>query len=256
MSAIVVRHLTISPEDATVLKYIFSDHWKKVSKNSNSITATLKRATFLYMLGYNYISLQILKLLQKSLNEWNVTHCGCRDLSHKCELNNVLVNRMMDANITVNKFVADFASPCVVFLPSEKVLVPAALKLEMNRSVDMPSESKKKWYDWAVVDSKILLNFLLYVNHKELEMFSLAQKDIAHIEMVLESDHNLGHRETDLNILGWVYKNERSYDKAAHCFKKSLEIQREHNAAVLNLKELDVFIKNVHAVTVIYSRVT
>ena len=254
MSAIAVRQVTISYDDSTALKYIFRDHWKKVNKNSNSITATLKRATYLYMLGYNYLSLKILQLLQKSLNEWKVTHCGCRELSHKCELNNDLVNRMMDANITVNKFVADFASPCVVFLPSEKVLVPAAMKLEMNRSVNMPSESKKKWYNWAVVDSKILLNFLLYVNHKELEMFSLAQKDIAHIEMVLESDLNLGHRETDLNILGWIYKNERSYDKAAHCFKKSLEIQQEHNAAVLNLKELDVLIQNVQAVTVIYSR--
>ena len=43
----------------------------------------------------------------------------------------------------------------------------------MLRSTGMPKDSRNDrldyWYDWAVGDSKILLYFMLYLNHQKFE---------------------------------------------------------------------------------------
>ena len=175
MAAIIAWQVKLlGRESLAFYNYILSDNWNKISQVSNSLTARLKQATFLYTSGNVFLSLKVLHSLDKSLKHWTVTHCCCRDLSHRCELDSELLRKVVDDDITLNRFLVDCFAPCIVFLPSEKQLLPDALHFEMNRSKGMPPESRKRWYDWATVDSKVMLYFLLYLNHKELEMFSQA----------------------------------------------------------------------------------
>ena len=58
-----------------------------------------------------------------------------------------------------------------------------------------------------------------------------------------EETGQISHKATALNILGWMYKNEKQYEMAIDCYVKSLSIQPKQNAAKLhiyheNLKEL------------------
>ena len=52
---------------------------------------------------------------------------------------------------------------------------------------------------------------------------------------VLIEDRNIGHRETALNVLGWVYEQQGRLDKAIACYRTSLQIKRVHNAAFWHL---------------------
>ena len=73
--------------------------------------------------------------------------------------------------------------PCFPFLPTEKKSVPDALGYEMMRSNGMPANSRNErleyWYYWAVVDCKVPLYFMLYLNHDKIGMESekLADKE-------------------------------------------------------------------------------
>ena len=55
-------------------------------------------------------------------------------------------------------------------------------------------------------------------------------------EMVSLIDDDIPmHKETSLNLLGWVYKDIGNTQKAVDCFVKSLKLQPENNAAYWHL---------------------
>ena len=71
-----------------------------------------------------------------------------------------------------------------------------------------------------------------------LTMSPESDEDINMLEYIIVNDVNLGHRETGLNILGWIYKKEGNKDKARDCFQRSLQSQGVYNAAKLHMSEL------------------
>lgn len=55
--------------------------------------------------------------------------------------------------------------------------------------------------------------------------------DIDSMDMLINTDINLRHKETALNRLGWCYKLKGNWSKAIEYFFESLELQKNHNAA-------------------------
>ena len=126
---------------------------------------------------------------------------------------------------------------------AEQALTPIAICYEMMRSTKVEDLKIPAWrFERASVDGKILLYFLLYLNHSELEMEANAQSDIDNIHRVIETDPVLGHKETALNILGFIYKEKGCIDKAVRYFSASLVSQPENNAASLYMHEIRRYI--------------
>lgn len=105
----------------------------------------------------------------------------------------------------------------------------------MYRSFGMPPGTRQKgrevWLDWAVIDGKFLLYFLIYLNHKKLNLDVEATFDIVNMSHVINTDVSLGHKESALNLLGWAYNQEGQVEKAKECLKKSIPERPLHNAA-------------------------
>ena len=66
-----------------------------------------------------------------------------------------------------------------------------------------------------------------------------AASDVANIRWLIETDKSLGHGETALNLLGWIYKEKGCVDSAVECFRESLTIQPTHNAAFWHMKDIE-----------------
>ena len=120
----------------------------------------------------------------------------------------------------------------MLFLPTEKEVVPSALCYEM--SITEAPADMRSWHDhWAIVDGKFLLHFLLYLNRKNLGLSF--ESDIQEMEEYIKNDRRASHKYTDLNLLGWVYKQEGKIDIAYECFKKSLHFRPQQKAAFWHL---------------------
>ena len=138
-------------------------------------------------------------------------------------------------------------APCIVFLPTERMIVPEALRYEMMRSSGMPENSRNKrleyWFDWTAVDSKIVLYFILYLNHSKIGNYSKKRSAIERLTELIKTDDTIVHKETALNLRGWVFKQERCMEKAAVCFEASLQLHETHTAAAQHLKDLKPIMK-------------
>ena len=88
------------------------------------------------------------------------------------------------------------------------------------------------------MDGTFLHPFLSHLNHVSLGKISEASNDIINMEQIIET-RDVSHRDTCLNLLGWVYKQQSHTQKAIDCFKRSLKISPLHNAAHMHLKETE-----------------
>ena len=193
----------------------------------------------MYMCGHYQSSVDLLLPLGNCLRP---SLCSCRSVILIPHPASVLEEAEERTNITTEYILTKLVSFCVVFLPAERDVTPPAICYEMIRSADMPPGSRNDaiyyWYDWAIVDAQFLLYFLLYLNHAKLNMNSHVAVDIDNMEWVINT-RAISHRETCLNLLGWVYKEQGSTDRAIQCLQTSLEIQPEHNAARWHMRDID-----------------
>ena len=248
VSNIVARAFHQCQSKTTIWKYLTSCKWRDLS-NSLPLITKLKQASFLYSFGSYEVSVYILSTIT---NHTTFPFCGCYDKTfrmpplkiHVQTLHNIKQVLKDNPSISVEQLESMFVTPCVMFLPTERDVTPPPLRYEMLRSVGMPpdsrDDSKYFWYDWAVIDANILLHLLLYLNHQKLHVDVAA--DIENMKTLINALH-VRHRETALNVLGWVYKDEGNIDEAKECFKKSLNILPEHNAALLHMKDLEQLFK-------------
>lgn len=134
--------------------------------------------------------------------------------------------------------------PCVHFHPTERTLTPQPLVYEIVRSITRDSIVCWPYVKLASVDARILLYFLLYLNHTALGMEDEANADTMYIHWFIEKDQYLRHKDVALNILGWIYKEQGRVDKAIQCFNSSLVFQTERNAAIFHMLDiLDALMK-------------
>ena len=231
-----------SRSTAYIFNLITSEKWHALSLESDMFSSKLKQASLLCMLEYYEMSLEVLQTLENQV-EQSVSICSCYTERQRDQLQ--LERRLMYfPACSYEQFLHRHLIPCVVFLPAERLLTPSALCYEMNRSACSPPESKEYWYDCAVVDGKVLLYYLLYLNHSRLGLDTNASVDTNNILWLIRTNRLLGHRETALNLLGWIYKERGLVDRAVERFEESLTIQSSHNAALVHLQDEDTYILN------------
>ena len=221
----------------SIWNFLTSPKWLQLSDMSNCFTARLKQATLMLVNGYGEASLELLYSLRSSNTPAVVSACDCRMYKRPLDRKK-LAQDLQSHGLTKEDIQRRFIAPCVVFLPNEAELIPVPLRYEMIRSVGTLPNSRSRfsfWFDWAVVDSKFLLHFLLYLSHSVLRMRRDAVQDIKNMGDIILYESNLNHKETDYNLMGWVFKQEGLAHEALECFKYSLKIFPEHNAAIWHL---------------------
>ena len=122
--------------------------------------------------------------------------------------------------------------PCLVYLPTE--LTPVAMRKPMNTDESAKtSESTPDRFgnNWAVVDSKVLLFYLLYLNHSKLQMAVDSDDDKEKLLEVLQTDQNLGHKEIGCSILGWIHSQEGQHARASECYTEACVQLDAYNCA-------------------------
>ena len=202
-------------------------------------SAKLKRASALLMLGYQQLSLDV-------LSSFTITENVCLCLCNYPKIFNypdidLLVHATQDRqDITTIELLRDFIQPCVNFFPHEQQITPVAINYEMIRFYVTPFKLLQKqcmtpqWYLWGVVDGHFLQLFLLYLNHRALGQNSQATVDAKKMIRLLNSK-TVCHRETCLNLLGYVHRDRGEINRAVQCFDKSLQTNLLCNAAFWHL---------------------
>ena len=232
MSLQIVEAKRKSESNECIFNLLTSEKWHMISLESDKFSSKLKQASLMHMLGYYDLSLDILLGLQDKIQPELLSCCNCkRERSLKPTYVTVYPPLLPLAASNICKGLLQHVIPCVVYLPAERDLTPSALCYEMDRSITSPPGDKEGWYDWAVVDGKVLFHFLLYLNHQQLGRTQSSKADLYRIWWVLETDDNVRHRETGYNILGWIYNEKGLIDKALECFQKSLALKLKYNAA-------------------------
>ncbi|XP_053401707.1 uncharacterized protein LOC123549027 [Mercenaria mercenaria] len=137
------------------------------------------------------------------------------------------------------KYITSF---CVRFLPCEMKCVPHELHYEMYRStqVDMSHRHKHNdyWMDWAVVDSLPYLYFLQYKTFGHLQKATAQQRALTELIQTVETEQNLGHRETALNLIGQCMEQENRHTDALNFYVRSLNMCERNNVAKIHICRL------------------
>ena len=202
-------------------------------------SAKLKQASALLMLGYQQLSLDVLSSFTTTEKEC-LCFCYCPKILYYRDTHLVEQAVRDRQDITAIKLLLDYSQPCVHFFPHEQQITPVAINYEMIRSYVTPFKLLEKhftfpeWYRWGVVDGHFLRWFLLYLNRRDLGHNSQATKYVKKMIRLLNSK-TVCHRETCLNLLGYVHRDRGEINRAVQCFIKSLETNPLCNAAFWHL---------------------
>ena len=212
----------------TTWRFLTNVWWQEISHSSDPFTSRLKQASLMSALGCHRDSLNVLSIIE---NKESLNGCVCYSINKSVKHLPLIETRRLAA-ATADEILHQFWTPCVLFLPTEKEVVPSALCYEM--SIPEAPANINSWHDhWAIVDGRYLLHFLLYLNRKNLGLSFEA--DIQEMEKYIKNDKSASHKYTDLNLLGWVFKKEGKLDIAYECFKKSLHFRPQQKAAIWHI---------------------
>ena len=243
VSILIAAEIKQGKQSEEIWPLLASDKWNELCAQSDSFSSKLKQASLMYSLGFYYSSLDILLTLA-GLTRF--TDCRCYEDRPVNPLNNGLLQSVPGHSCTtVEDILKKYIVPCVYYLPLEKNVTPTALCYEMIRTVGQERAEGSPFNpadillsDWAFVDGHFLLHFLLYLNHSKLNMDTHASGDIDNMEMLLNT-RGISHRETCLNLLGWLYKEHGDIVRAMGCFRMSLEVKPFWNAAFWHIKDIE-----------------
>ena len=219
MNNLVASAVTKENTAVNIKDILFSHQWNINARETNAFSAKLKQAAYLHLLGFQTASMQILNELKRLLDPLKISICGCRFFLKTVVSDEVKAELKEKSEEEIR---TKHCMPCLVFLPTE--LVPAAIWNTMDTPESestLGSTPYRFGNKWAVVDSKVLLFYLLYLNHSKLQMATVADDDIEKLLEVLETDPNLGHKEIGWSILGWIYSQEGQHVQARNCFTNS-----------------------------------
>ncbi|XP_060608502.1 uncharacterized protein LOC132760531 [Ruditapes philippinarum] len=196
--------------------------------SANDISSTLKWASVFYCKGDMPQTISILDtILEQYSIESLQSVCCCYQSRDKGERKHEFEEVCVEGDI---KHVLKHTAFCVRFLPCEVNCVPEELKHEYFRP-NMDALHKDYWMDWAVVDSIPYYYFLLYKVQKIQGNMERQQAAFDKLRRAIDSDSNLGHKETDLNLLAQCMEQEGMLDDARDCYTASTDLRPVHNAA-------------------------
>ena len=219
------------------VQYILKDKvWFPADPINSS--AKLKQASALSMLVYQQLSLDVLSSL--TVRD-KLSLCSCYFPDVPDQDIQLLPQAIQDRQgIAAIELLRDYSQPCVHFFPHEQQITPVAINYEMIRLYVTPymlleeHYSNPQWYRWGVVDGHFLRWFLLYLNRRDLGHNSQATKYVKKMIRLLNSK-TVCHRETCLNLLGYVHRDRGEINRAVQCFDKSLQNNPLCNAAFWHL---------------------
>ncbi|XP_053408057.1 uncharacterized protein LOC123548151 [Mercenaria mercenaria] len=218
--------------------------WFSAGLNSDMSSSRLKLASALYCIGEMERAEYILGTIEEKYDldvvvpvhrysPCTLSGNGKPGFINKCNTGN-------------EELIKDTAAFSVQFMRCEINCVPQELQYEMFRSTQedllVGRDKCCYWLDWAVVDSLPYLYFLQYKTYRHLQRGADQQRALLHLATTIDTDPNLGHRETALNLLGQCLEQENRYDAALSCYIKSRNIRTRNNAANYHIcKLLSVF---------------
>ncbi|XP_045210717.2 uncharacterized protein LOC123562132 [Mercenaria mercenaria] len=213
--------------------------WLSAGLNSDVASSRLKLSSVFYSVG-NMIETEFILRNTEGHYGFGITEavCGCYE-----HFTDTILRMFAEAAYHQNEeVVRNVCAFCVKFTPAETHCVPRELQYEMNRSTlaDLlhRDEVHDYWMDWAVVDSLPYLYFLQYKTYRHLQRSDDQHQALANLARTVETEVNLGHRETALNLLGQCMEQENQPNKALICYMRSLKIRERNNAARLHICRL------------------
>ena len=217
-----------------ILEILTSPRWHQISLQSDLLSSKLKQASLLYACGHYQLSLAIVLTLEQNLRQqMSICHCFADRFPGRTNPGQLLRELSTFETLCENEFLHENLVPCVFYLKAERDLTPPPLCYE-KLSID----EGETWHDGAAVDGKILLYLLLYLNHQHLGMEPNCDADVENIKWLIETDFCLGHRETGLNILGWIYQGKGRVDQAVRCYQESLAVRPDNNPALIHMHNI------------------
>ena len=202
-------------------------------------SAKLKQASVLSMLGHQQLSLKVLSSFTIA-DKFAMCDCYEPVVVTGPDLQLLAQVTQDRQDITAGELLREYIQPCVHFFPHEQQITPVAINYEMIRSYVTSLKLLQKhydyphWYRWGVVDGHFLRWFLLYLNRRDLGHNSQATVDVKKMIRLLNSK-TVCHRETCLNLLGYVHRDRGEISRAVQCFGKSLQTNPLCNAAFWHL---------------------
>ncbi|WAR19850.1 hypothetical protein MAR_001688 [Mya arenaria] len=199
---------------------------------SDALSGSLKYATALYALEQYEDCLKILRNLDANLQRNVISQrlCVDRDITTTILVNEELLEKVITEEPTLNDVLTSHMATCVMFQPTEIGLLPRELQYEMFRSCFTETDALY-WFDYVVVDAKILLYYLLYRVHKKLNHDECSDHSFLWMISTLEDDYNLCHFETAMNLIGCIWREKEKPDLSMKAFRNSWTRRPEHNAA-------------------------
>ncbi|XP_060603813.1 uncharacterized protein LOC132756699 [Ruditapes philippinarum] len=213
--------------------------WLSAGLNSDISSSRLKLASLFYSTGNMERAELILRHTEQQYFSYPVLPiCGCRYQVPEA-VTEGFKRICSEQNEDCIKHIIGF---CVRFIQKEINCVPHELQYEMFRSTqdDMihRDEYKDCWMDWAVVDSLAFLYFLQYKIYRHLQRYQDQQQALCKLIRAIETDKNLRHRETALNILGQCMEQENRHQVALNCYILSLQQRARNNVANIHICKL------------------
>ncbi|XP_053389365.1 uncharacterized protein LOC123543730 [Mercenaria mercenaria] len=208
--------------------------WFSVGLNSDVSSGRLKLASALYCAGDMERAEFVLRNTEAKYDLNTVEPAsGCIEQRRSYQRSE-FINNCNNGNEEVMQHYTAF---CVRFLQCEICSVPEELQYEMFRSTQEDrlerDEELDSWMDWAVVDSLTYLYFLQYKTYSALQRVADQQCALANLVTTVETEPNLHHKETALNLLGQCMEQENRHTDALRCYMISLNIRGRNNAANL-----------------------
>jgi tetratricopeptide (TPR) repeat protein len=139
---------------------------------------------------------------------------------------------------------------CVRFLKQEISCVPHELQYELFRTTQpdikhhfhdfwlIRDQNEDFWMDLAVVDSLPFLYFLQYKVYRHLQRYQDQQQALSKLAKTIETDKNLRHKVTALNVLGQCMEQENRPKQAIKCYLLSLRQRSRNNVAKIHICRL------------------
>ncbi|XP_053405426.1 uncharacterized protein LOC128558953 [Mercenaria mercenaria] len=206
--------------------------WFSAGLNSDVASGRLKLASALYCVGDMERAEFVLRNTKEKY-DLNTVEPECECYNHP--LNYPRQGFMHKFNTGNEELIQHKTAFCVRFLQCEINCVPEELQYEMFRSTQEDrlerDELSDTWMDCAVVDCLPYLYFLQYKTYRALQRVADQQCALANLVTTIETELNLGHRETALNLLGQCMEKENRHIDALHCYMISLNMRARNNAA-------------------------
>ncbi|XP_045171927.2 uncharacterized protein LOC123533980 [Mercenaria mercenaria] len=213
---------TVSPQALT---------WIEAGLDSDVASSRLKLASIMYCVGNAETAASILSHIEERYKtEVTEPLCHCYNFC-KSYFKTGFGRLSSQYGVEALKYIVAF---CVKFFTWEINCVPHELQYEMFRSTQEDLQHRGMFDDWmdcAVVDSLPYLYFLQYKTYSFLQRPEEQQQALNKLGWVIRTEHNLGHRETALNLLGQCMELENRPADALQCYMLSLRLRERNNAA-------------------------